>query len=70
MATFNKVAFSEVYMFTTILNTTRSKNIDQLETIHLDTKWHLVFSIYYRYLMIVVARIHYKHFDRLLLTGG
>ena len=61
MATFKKAAFSEVYIFTTILNTNRSKNIDQLETIDLDTKWHLVFSIYYRYLMTVVARIHYVH---------
>ena len=36
MATFQKVAFSEVYIFTTILNTNRSKNINQLETIDLD----------------------------------
>lgn len=58
---FKKVAFSEVYIFTTILNTNRSKNIDQLKTIDLDTKWHLVFSICYKYLMTVVARIHYIH---------
>ena len=36
MATFQKVAISEVYIFTTILNTNRSKNINQLETIDLD----------------------------------
>ena len=36
MATFQKVASSEVYIFTTILNTNRSKNINQLETIDLD----------------------------------
>lgn len=38
MAIFKKVAFSEVYVFTTILNNKRSKNIDQLETIDLDTE--------------------------------
>ena len=45
MDTFKTAAFSEVCIFTTILNTNRSKNIDQLETIDLDTKLHLVFSV-------------------------